>query len=76
LRGQEFEFVGYAHTWGERRVFFCREGDDRIASLPATWTSVEEEDPFVVVAAGRSLFRVGDLLGLVGIVEAMGAKKC
>ena len=37
-------------------------------SLPARWTSVEAEDPFVVVAAGRSRFRVVDLIDLAALV--------
>jgi hypothetical protein len=40
-----------------------------MASLPARWTSVEAEDPFVVVAAGRSRFRVVDLIELSALLE-------
>lgn len=57
-------------------MFFSREDDDRIASLPASWTNVAEVDPVVVMSAGRALFRVEDLLVLVGIVEDMAAQKC
>ena len=32
--------------------------------MPASWTSLAALDPFVAVAAGRSLFRVADLLAL------------
>ena len=39
-----------------------------LASVPARWTSVEAEDPFVVVAAGRSRFRVVDLIDLVALL--------
>jgi hypothetical protein len=60
----EFELVGYAHTWGEHRVFYRRPGDDQVRTLPASWTDVVEPDPFLVLAAGRSLFRVEDLLAL------------
>ena len=50
-------------NWGEDRVwFYDREG--RLASIPTTWTDIAALDPFVVVAAGRSLFRVTDLLEL------------
>lgn len=47
---------------------FYRDPDGYLLSLPARWTSVEEEDPFVVVAAGRSQFRVVDLIDLVALV--------
>ena len=57
LKGEEYELVGFAHTWGEHRVFFRKQADQRVYSLPASWTDVEEPDPFVVMSAGRSLFR-------------------
>ena len=50
LSGQEFELVGYAHTWGEHRVFFRQPGEERVHSLPAGWTDVEGVDPFLVIA--------------------------
>jgi hypothetical protein len=36
--------------------------------LPAGWTSVIPEDTFVAVAAGRSRFRVQDLVDLAALV--------
>jgi hypothetical protein len=33
-------------------------------SLPASWTDIIGVDPFVAMAAGRSLFRVADLIEL------------
>ena len=49
-------------TWGEDRVFFLDE-DGTLKSLPTAWTDVAEPDVFVAMAAGRSPFRVEDLLG-------------
>jgi len=67
-----FELVTCRQNWGEDRVwFYNREG--RLASIPTSWTDIAVLDPFVVVAAGRSLFRVTDLLELVqrtGSLEA------
>jgi uncharacterized protein DUF5372 len=37
-------------------------------SLPASWTDIIEVDPFVAMSAGRSLFRVTDLLELAKLV--------
>ncbi|MDA8185204.1 MAG: DUF5372 family protein, partial [Actinomycetota bacterium] len=71
LKGEEYELVGFAHTWGEHRVFFRKPGDQRVCSLPAGWTDVEAPDAFVVVAAGRSLFRPEDLLALADLVEGL-----
>ena len=56
--------VGFAHTWGEHRVFFREPGEERVRSMPAGWTDVEGPDPFLKLAAGRSSFRVDDLLAL------------
>ena len=68
--GQEIDFVVHRHNWGEDRVYF-REGDGHLASLPARWTSVVPDDPFVVVAAGRSHFRVEDLIDLAALVRRL-----
>ncbi|MDA8075513.1 MAG: DUF5372 family protein [Actinomycetota bacterium] len=75
LRGEEYELVGFAHTWGEHRVFFRETGDQRVRSLPASWTDVEEPDAFVVLSAGRSLFRTEDLLALADLLDSMRAEK-
>ena len=64
---RELQFVERRQNWGEDRVFF-RDRHGHLASLPARWTSVEPEDPFVVVAAGRSRLRVDDLLSLAELV--------
>jgi len=68
--GQEIDFVVHRHNWGEDRVYF-RECDGHLASLPARWTSVVPDDPFVVVAAGRSHFRVEDLIDLAALVRRL-----
>jgi hypothetical protein len=63
LAGQEFEQIKQRHTCDEERVYFYdRAGGLRAA--PLGWTSLAPPDPFVVIAAGRSLFRVADLLEL------------
>ena len=62
--------VIYRHNWGEDRVYFQDEAG-RLASLPAHWTSVVGEDPFRVIAAGRSHFRVEDLREMVRLMEGL-----
>jgi len=66
--GQEIAVVERRRNWGEDRVFY-RDRHGHLASLPARWTSVEAEDPFVVAAAGRSRLRVGDLAALAALVQ-------
>ncbi len=66
--------VGFAHTWGEHRVFFRKPGQTRSQSLPATWTDVIASDPFVVVSAGRAHFRPADLLQLVALLRELHSR--
>lgn len=40
-------------------------------SVPATWTDIVAEDPVVRLGAGRSLFRVADLLELTELIERL-----
>ncbi len=66
--GREFVFAGLRQTWGEDRVFFV--DDEGVQhSMPVGWTDVAEPDVFVVIAGGRSPFRVSDLITLVSLVE-------
>jgi Family of unknown function (DUF5372) len=65
-----FEQIIYRHNWGEDRIYF-HNAESRLTSVPATWTSVVAEDPFVIVAAGRSYFRVKDLVDLVRLLEGL-----
>lgn len=69
LRGTCYEVVGFAHTWGEHRVFFRLPGETRVRSLPATWTDLIAADPCVVLAAGRTPFRPDDLLRLARLLR-------
>ena len=70
LRGQKFKLVTYRHNWGEDRVYF-HDVTGRLSSLPACWTTVSAEDPFVVRASGRCFFRYEDLIKLVELVEKL-----
>jgi hypothetical protein len=68
LLGREFCLIHYRQFWGEDRVVYVDERGEA-CSLPARWTSAVAEDPAVVVAAGRSHFRVADLVELVKLVQ-------
>jgi hypothetical protein len=64
--------IRFASPWGEDRVWF-HDRNGRLHSIPAGWTDIAEVDPFVVVAAGRSLFRITDLLELTQLIKGMEA---
>lgn len=72
--GQEFEFVKRRKNWRADRVYVY-DADGELVSLPAEWTDVVPPDPFVVVSAGRSPFRVADLLKLCQLVDDLVARR-
>jgi hypothetical protein len=74
LFGREYKLVTYCHGWGSHRVYF-HDDAGRLRKIPACWTDVVAEDPFVVVAAGRSAFRVADLLMLADLIEALQPRR-
>jgi hypothetical protein len=61
--------VGFAHTWGEHRVFFREPEQTQVCSLPASWTDVVGVDAFVALSAGRSYFRPEDLTQLASLLR-------
>jgi hypothetical protein len=73
LFGQEFDLVACRHTWGEHRVFF-RDEQNRLRSFPAAWTSVVAPEPFVEASAGRSLFRIDDMLTLAALLRELSER--
>jgi uncharacterized protein DUF5372 len=70
LFGREYGLVTYRKTWGEDRVYFHNEAG-QFVGLPAHWTDFYPADPFLVVAAGRSLFRATELAVLAQIIERL-----
>lgn len=71
--GREFELVVHRRTWGEDRLFFYDERG-RLIALPASWTDFVRPDPFIKIAAGRSLFRAEDLCELVEQIRSLHKK--
>lgn len=55
-------------------MFFQEPGQQRLRSLPASWTDVDDADPFVVLARGRTPFRTADLISLVDLVRELSAR--
>jgi hypothetical protein len=52
-----------------RLVFYDDQGE--LASIPLAWTSLAPVDPFVALAAGRTPFRLADLLELAQFVASI-----
>ena len=50
-----------------------RDDTAGLVSLPAEWTDVVPEDPFVVVASGRAPFQLEGLLALAELVASLVA---
>ncbi len=63
LRGTAYELVTRRFTWGEDRVFYYGP-DGKLKSLLTNLTDVVSIDAFDRISAGRSAFRVDDLLDL------------
>jgi hypothetical protein len=74
LAGQEFEFVKRRKNWRADRVYIY-DAADELVSLPAEWTDVVPADPFIVVSAGRSPFRIADLLELSELLTELDAHR-
>jgi Family of unknown function (DUF5372) len=70
--GREFVFIALRQNWSEDRVVLLDE-QSREHSLPVGWTDALEPNPFVVMAAGRSPFRLADLVALRRLVDDLGA---
>lgn len=60
----------YRHCWSEDRVFY-EDDNGNLMSLPAGFTSLGPQDPFVTMAAGRSMFRAEDLVRLSQLVSGL-----
>jgi len=62
--------VTVRHNWGEDRVYY-RDGRGLLACVPASWTDAVPADPVVAISAGRSPFRLEDLLELTRLLAAL-----
>jgi hypothetical protein len=70
LFGRVFPFVKRHRSWEHDRVYVTGDGGV-LLSLPVEWTDLAGEDPFVVVAGGRSPFRTQDLLDLADLIATL-----
>ena len=58
-------------NWGEDRVFYYDQ-TGAFKSFLSNVTDVMPEDAFTRISAGRSAFRVDDLLDLLGLIDRYG----
>ena len=57
-------------NWGEELIYY-RDPSAGLISVPGRWTDRMPPDPVVAISAGRSPFRLEDLLELARLVEAL-----
>jgi hypothetical protein len=74
LHGTEYELVTRKLTWGEDRVFYY-DTNGKLKSLFTNVTDLIPPDAFGCVSAGRSAFRVDDLLDLLRLFEGRNHAK-
>jgi len=70
LAGHEFELLRTNGKGADEELFF-HDDSGQLSLIPLAWTSLATEDPFVVLAARRSWFRVVDLLEVACLIEAL-----
>jgi hypothetical protein len=63
LRDTRYVLVTRRFNWGEDRVF-CHDAEGKLLSLATNLTDLVPPDAFTHAAAGRSAFRIDDLLEL------------
>lgn len=71
-RNIEFEVDSVRRLAYESRVFFINP-KGRKSSVPLHWTNIGPVDSFIAISAGRSLFRVEDLFGLVHLISEINS---
>jgi len=68
--GQQFAIVTIRQNWGEE-ILYYHDQKGQLVSVPARWTDMVPPDPVISISAGRSPFRLEDLLELTRLVTAL-----
>ena len=67
LAGRGLRRVGeHANVIGRR--ILCQDAEGQVHAVPIEWTDITEPDLARQIGAGRTYFRVGDLLGLAELI--------
>jgi hypothetical protein len=64
LAGKEFELVGFGHTRGDQKVYYRKPDQQRVYSMPTSWTDLGPVDAYVELSSGRAFGRPEDLLAV------------
>jgi hypothetical protein len=68
--GRELDlFVPKDYVAGRRLCYLDER--QRVHEIPLEWTDLAPEDPVLAIAAGKSWFRVADLLELAKLIELL-----
>ena len=70
LHGREFELIEITSMLGVGLVHYTVD-DGTLGTIRQAHTSAASVDPFTRVAAGRSAFRVSDLLALAALLDSL-----
>jgi len=70
LHGREFELIEIRSMRGVGLVQYTAD-DGTLRTIRQAFTSIAAVDPFTRVAAGRSAFRVSDLLALAALLDSL-----
>jgi hypothetical protein len=74
LFGQVLDSIERRVNYGDDLLFY-RDHRGYVTALPTRWTSLQEDDLFLVVSAGRSHFRVDDLIDLAILITELQSEK-
>jgi Family of unknown function (DUF5372) len=61
-------------NWGEDRVYFY-DADGKLRSFLTAITDLPPDDDFMRISAGRSAFRVDDLLQLCDLLDRRNSRQ-
>jgi len=70
LRDVELNLEHYTCCWSEDRAFFY-DKKGHLNSVPVGWTNLCPADIFIKISAGRSYFKVENLLQIVEIIRSL-----
>ena len=70
LHGREFDLIEVTAVLGVGLVHYTAD-DGTLRTIREAFTSAAAMDPFARVAAGRSAFRVSDLLALASLLDSL-----
>jgi hypothetical protein len=71
----EYDILEFRRDWGHELVAFHDE-QGKVVTIPIRWTDLAIEcDPFIAMSAGRSHFRVQELLRLAELVAGLRSRE-